>query len=253
MPTRDSLILGGILFSVLVSVSSVSVYLVWRAKVLKDRSFPPRSHIYQIVFLAFTPFVSVSFLLLHFSFLQLVVMVVAATSLLLLFAQSLFLNSSPKDSECALISRFHKNGTEVEYSEAFRASGQYPRNYLSKFFFENIQYANRQLQPVQKNSTESGVHTDWNRNIRAPSYNVIDGIRVTTDQPVIWNKTCSIFGTSQSFGEEVPDDLTCASFLQRILNISDSKTRVQNHSRPASTFVKYQFCSGCGHSIAKSR
>lgn len=227
-----------ILFSTIASASSVTIYLVWRSKALKDQSFPPRGHVNQIVLLTFIPVACVSFLLLHLTYLRLLVILVTSASLILLLRLSLLLNNSSKDIECASITRLNQNGSQVEYAEAFRASGQYPRNYLSEEFFKIIQYDFRRSQPLQKNSTELGKHTDWNRNIRAPNYNVMDGIRLTTDQPTTWHKSCSIFSTSQTFGEEVPDDLTCASFLQRFLNASDAKVRIINHSRPGSTLIE---------------
>ena len=129
------------------------------------------------------------------------------------------------------------NGTQVQYSEALEASGKYPRDYLSKEFFANIQYSSRRSQPVSRNN-EIGVHRDWNRDIQASNYSVINGLRVTTDQPKHYVRTCSIFGASQTFGEEVPDDLTCASFLQRLLNSSNLKIKVVNHSRSGSTIIE---------------
>lgn len=205
--------------------------------VLKGKSIFRLSHFLQIFLITFTPTFVFSLLFLKLVFLQpIMILGLVVFSFGALKTHRLSKTNKPRLSGLRLVGN-GPNGTQVQYSEALEASGKYPRDYLSKEFFANIQYSSRRSQPVSRNN-EIGLHRDWNRDIQVSSYNVINGLRVTTDQPNDYVRTCSIFGTSQTFGEEVPDDLTCASFLQRILNSSNLKIKVVNHSRSASTIIE---------------
>lgn len=105
-------------------------------------------------------------------------------------------------------------------------------------FYERMQYSTRKLQPKKSVYKSEGVHYGLCRAYNTINFNVQNGLRVTTDCPDSWNRTCLVFGTSQVFGEEVPDDLTCTSVLQRIFNEKFSGIRVINHSLPASTAIE---------------
>ena len=60
-------------------------------------------------------------------------------------------------------------------------------------------------------------------------YNVINGIRRTTDQPEFYSRSIHIFGPCIAHGFMVSDDNTVASKLQRKLNEIGSHTIVFNH------------------------
>ncbi len=62
-----------------------------------------------------------------------------------------------------------------------------------------------------------------------------DGLRTTTDQPKSGVGRVLIFGGSTTFCAEVPDQLTHASILQRMLNDRDSGLIVKNYGKSAAT------------------
>lgn len=58
--------------------------------------------------------------------------------------------------------------------------------------------------------------------------------RVTTHQPLVFQNRIYLFGGSAVFGQEVPDDLTIASYLQRIVNEAmPGRFRIENIGVPA--------------------
>ena len=130
------------------------------------------------------------------------------------------------------------NGTQVEHAEAQFASGMYPRDYMSADFYRRIQYDARRSQAREKVDQSQGVQFGRNRSYKSLDYNVVNGLRHTTHLPERPTRNCLVFGTSQIFGEEVPDDLTCSSFLQRLLNKYGKDYRVVNHSLPGSSAVE---------------
>jgi len=62
-----------------------------------------------------------------------------------------------------------------------------------------------------------------------------DGLRTTTDQPKTGSGRVLIFGGSTTFCAEVPDRMTHASILQRMLNDRDSGLIVKNYGKSAAT------------------
>ncbi|MEP7284156.1 MAG: hypothetical protein ABI947_00145 [Chloroflexota bacterium] len=48
-------------------------------------------------------------------------------------------------------------------------------------------------------------------------YNIRNGLRVTTNQPTVYKHTIWLFGSSQIYNAETPDDDTVASDLQRLM------------------------------------
>jgi hypothetical protein len=63
---------------------------------------------------------------------------------------------------------------------------------------------------------------------------VADGRRRTTDQPESFDHRVLLFGGSTVFNQEVPDEHTLASCLQRVLHRQASaRYRVENHGAPA--------------------
>jgi hypothetical protein len=64
--------------------------------------------------------------------------------------------------------------------------------------------------------------------------NVAEGRRRTTDQPASWDHRVLLFGGSTVFNQEVPDDHTLASCLQRLLSRRlGPRYRVENLGTPA--------------------
>lgn len=67
---------------------------------------------------------------------------------------------------------------------------------------------------------------------RGEYFNVIDGFRVTTDGPSNSKRRILLFGGSTLFGQEVPDDHTIASYLQRMVNDAGLAWSVANYGLP---------------------
>jgi hypothetical protein len=67
---------------------------------------------------------------------------------------------------------------------------------------------------------------------RGEYFNVTDGFRVTTDGPPDSKRRILLFGGSTLFGQEVPDEHTIASYLQRMVNDAGLQWRVANYGLP---------------------
>jgi hypothetical protein len=79
-----------------------------------------------------------------------------------------------------------------------------------------------------------GTHYLVPDDFRGRFINVADGRRRTTDQPASWDHRVLLFGGSTVFNQEVPDDRTLASCLQRLLNRRPGpRYRVENVGTPA--------------------
>ena len=218
------------------------LFVVWRWKNVR-RSFKIATkisfeHFIQIFSLVFAP-IFVLIYLFHRGQIQILVyglvVLVAGTLLIEALFRTLGLDRSFVSS---YRSQQGPNGTQVEHTEAQIASGMYPRNYMTADFHRRIQYDSRRVQAEEKVDKSQGVHFGRSRSYKTLDFNVVNGLRFTTDKPEFPNRNCLIFGTSQIFGEEVPDDLTCASFLQRFLNKEGKDIQVINHSLPASFAVE---------------
>ncbi len=71
-------------------------------------------------------------------------------------------------------------------------------------------------------------------------FHVVDGRRQTTDQPDHAAHTLYVIGGSTTFGQEVPDQETLCSHLQRQLNAgSPNEWRVENLGTPAMTALQH--------------
>ncbi|NIO40318.1 MAG: hypothetical protein GTO41_09045 [Burkholderiales bacterium] len=66
------------------------------------------------------------------------------------------------------------------------------------------------------------------RDFEGRYFNVVDGFRVTTDTPANPERDVLMFGGSTLFAQEVPDQYTIASYLQRRLNETGVHWRVRN-------------------------
>jgi hypothetical protein len=128
-------------------------------------------------------------------------------------------------------------GLRVPFEEAKFASGNYPREYLTEEFVHSI-HDNfwKKWQSNEFRTPDPTIHFDENSNIEVENFSIKNGLRTTTDQPEEYNFNILLFGGSTTLMEEVPDDLTYASFLQRRLNL-DKKVRVVNHGTRGATVL----------------
>jgi hypothetical protein len=76
--------------------------------------------------------------------------------------------------------------------------------------------------------------------VSSPHFHIQDNIRRTTDQPAQAQNRVWLFGGSTIFCQEVPDDLTIASHLQRLLNDRRCGSwRVENLGTPSMTIAQH--------------
>ena len=131
----------------------------------------------------------------------------------------------------------YKWGLLLPFEEAKFATGDYPREYLTKKFYDSIRHRNWKewsIKDFQPN--DPSIHFDENSIIDVDNFSVKKGMRTTSDQPEEYDFNILLFGGSTTLMEEVPDDLTYASFLQRRLNL-DKKFRVINHGVGGATVL----------------
>lgn len=78
----------------------------------------------------------------------------------------------------------------------------------------------------------ASIQIDWDGmpsgNFTGRWYNMQNGIRYTTDQPVSYDHTIYMFGNSTLASVEVPDTYTIPSYLQRLVNGNGFSYRVVN-------------------------
>lgn len=60
-------------------------------------------------------------------------------------------------------------------------------------------------------------------------FSIVDGVRVTSNQPETFLRRVMLFGSSTVLGITVPNDKTIASYLQRILSDGGHSARVENY------------------------
>lgn len=122
-----------------------------------------------------------------------------------------------------------KNGTLVPFAEARAAAGEYPYDYMTYEFWQEMKdftISRSKQKNIFKNLFDSSEEVPRNSykmhstiSFKGESYSMLSGTRTTTDSPLFSNmRSVSVFGGSTVFCEEVPDDLTIASFLQRLFN-----------------------------------
>lgn len=61
-----------------------------------------------------------------------------------------------------------------------------------------------------------------------PMYNIVKQVRITIDQPIVYNRTVYVFGNSGAFGLYVADADTMESHLQALLKAAGYRWRVVN-------------------------
>ena len=139
-----------------------------------------------------------------------------------------------------------KIGSGVSFKEARNAAGEYPDDYMTEAVWLEMQefMKSRSLQKQNFKSSSSpdspvkSFEMHANINFVGTNYSMIDGIRSTTDaknssdQPNLF-----LFGGSTVLCEEVPDRLTNASILQRILNSHSEFVQVLNYGASGATSI----------------
>jgi len=139
-----------------------------------------------------------------------------------------------------------KNGSGVSFDEARNAAGTYPDDYMTESLWLEMQQF-MESRSLQKQNFKSALSPDSpvksfemhaNITFAGTNYSMVDGIRSTTDarnssdQPKL-----ILFGGSTVLCEEVPDRLTNASILQRILNSHSEFVQVLNYGASGATTI----------------
>ena len=193
----------------------------------------------QIVFLVFIPSFITSLLVLYNMLLLMLFLLLLAS--MVLVTLEIFLRQVLKERGIERYIFRHsqgRNGVQVSYSEAKKASGDYPYAYLTEEYFASIQYGNMYEREIFQKNICQGVHYDQAFDYEAPGISVRNGLRTTTDQPIEFEKSLLFFGGSTTFGgREVPDDLTFSSFIQRKINSVQKNILVINHGQGGATAV----------------
>jgi len=213
------------------------LYLLLRAHAEKN-FYTPFFHIRQICFVTFPTVFSFCVLVFNSpiiygisTFLVIILMLGCIEALLRRFAGTTNRKDlSPKAKKL-------RWGLLVPFEEAKFATGNYPREYLTEEFVKSIRHPLWRKWPVNEfRTSDPNICFDENSNIDVDNFSIRNGLRTTTDQPEKHEFTILLFGGSTTLMEEVPDDLTYASYLQRRLNL-DKKVRVVNHGTPGATVL----------------
>ena len=141
-----------------------------------------------------------------------------------------------------------KNGTLVPFEEARAAAGTYPYDYMTKEFWSEMKEFTRSRssqKDVYKKSQDSSKKLSRNSykmhstiSFKGENYSMLRGVRTTTDSSAISStRSISLLGGSTVFCEEVSDDLTIASFLQRNFNAESVLIRVINFVASGATAI----------------
>ena len=141
-----------------------------------------------------------------------------------------------------------KNGTLVPFEEARAAAGKYPFDYMTKEFWLEMKEFTRSRssqKDVYKKALDSSKKSLRNSHkmhstisFKGENYSMLSGIRTTTDNPSVSSmRSASLFGGSTVFCEEVSDNLTIASFLQRYFNAESASIRVINCGASGATAI----------------
>ena len=141
-----------------------------------------------------------------------------------------------------------KNGTLVPFEDARATAGTYPYDYMTKEFWLEMKEFTRSRssqKDVYKKSHDSPKKLSRNSykmhsviSFKGKNYSMLSGVRTTTESST-FSSTLSlrILGGSTVFCEEVPDDLTIASFVQRFFNAKSLLIRVINCGASGATVI----------------
>lgn len=213
------------------------IYLLLRARAEK-KLYTPFFHIRQICIVTLPTVVTFYVLVFNFSIIYLISVFVVI--LLMLGGLEALLRRFTGNMNRKDLSHKAKKlrwGLRVQFEEAKFASGNYPREYLTEEFVSSIHDNFWKKWPSNEFRTpDPTIHFDENANIDVENFSIKNGLRTTTDQPKKYDFNIFLFGGSTTLMEEVPDDLTYASFLQRRLNL-DKNVRVVNHGTRGATVL----------------
>ena len=213
------------------------LYLLLRAHAEKN-FFTPFGHIRQISYLVFPTVFIFCFLVLN----SLVFHLISILVVILLLGGGIeallrkIVKSVGRTAQSFRLND-HKWGLLLPFEEAKFATGGYPREYLTEEFYNSARHRYWKKWSVNEFQTsDPTLHFDENDIIDVDNFSIKNGLRTTSDQPEEYDLNILLFGGSTTFMEEVPDDLTHASFLQRRLNL-DKKVRVINHGKGGATVL----------------
>lgn len=237
IPVFSELLLTSIIGATVSTLFVTLLYLLLRVREEKI-FFIPLGHIRQIIVLVFPT--TFFFLFLVFNSLKIYLISI----LIVIFLLGVFLevqlrkvvNSEGRTDQSFRLGN-SKWGLHVPFEEAKYASGGYPREYLTEEFYNTArhkywkEWSMKDFQP-----NDPSIHFDESNCINVDNFSVINGLRTTTDQPEKYDFNILLFGGSTTLMEDVPDDLTYASFLQRRLK-PDKKVRVINHGARGATVL----------------
>jgi hypothetical protein len=231
MPVFSQPLLVSTGVATLSTLSAMLLYLLLRARAEKN-FFTPLGHIVQISILIFPTTLFFSFLLLN----SLIVHLISIFVVIFLLGVSIeaqlrkIVKSVGRTTQSFRLNE-HKWGLLLPFEEAKFATGGYPREYLTKKFYDSVRHHHWKEWSIKDfESNNPSVHFDENPTINVDDFSIINGLRTTSHQPEEYDFNILLFGGSTTLMEEVPDDLTYASFLQRCLNL-DKNVRVINHGR----------------------
>jgi len=140
----------------------------------------------------------------------------------------------------------NKIGSGVAFEEARFAAGAYPDDYMTQSLWLEMQQfmesrsKQKQLFKATSDPVRPIISFKMHERIKFKSsnYSMINGVRSTTDIPGRQSvKQIALCGGSTMLCEEVPDRLTCASFLQRILNFQSESFQVFNYGASGATSI----------------
>lgn len=122
--------------------------------------------------------------------------------------------------------------TEYDFRKSQPAPYKNTKYFSQKFIWESFHQPSRWIYPK---GTRLIIPGDY----KGTYFNVKNGQRVTTSQPVNFKNTVYLFGGSTVYNSEVPDNLTIASQLQSLFN-SYYKERfiVQNYGTTTVTITQ---------------
>ena len=116
------------------------------------------------------------------------------------------------------------------------ASGNYPDDYMSTEFFDQMLRRDELELKLRAVKMWQSTNKEFeNQQFRSTELNVIDGRRVTVNSPSRVRQNIYLLGGSTVFCSEVPDRYTVPSFLQRLVNAVDNSIAVSNHGQRGAT------------------
>jgi len=147
-----------------------------------------------------------------------------------------FLRFLVKSSKQQCVTEPRLNFWSESIETARLASGNYPDDYMSTEFFDQMLRRDELELKLRAVKMWQSTNKEFeNQQFRSTELNVIDGRRVTTNSPSRVRQNIYLLGGSTVFCSEVPDRYTVPSFLQRLINAVDNSISVSNHGQRGAT------------------